>query len=130
MVDAQAVDWNKVVDLAFGLGLPGVTKASLADGSQALFAHDRLWVWWDRGIDEPGFRMPKREREFLIAASPEVFFISRNERDLDRVYARSTKVNPRWIQANLALSWRALAPEFFVEQFPGVGPPVPQFSDP
>lgn len=120
-------DWRNLRRLALDLRLPQVAD-SLRSCGPCLLAHGTLWTWWDDTMDAPGVCMPRREREFLIAAEPDIFFITPELRPYNQVMARPDLVSAGWMQAHLMLSWRALAPKLFVELFPGEGPPVPSFS--
>lgn len=123
------LDWTQTKRLARSLNLPNVHEDMRADGFPCLRAHGRLWTWWDLDLDSPGFRLPAGERDFLIAADPEIFFVPCAEATFNHVLAHPARVSPRWILGNLSLSWRALAPTAFLRLFPGEGPPVPQFSE-
>lgn len=124
-----ALDWTRTRQLARSLNLPNVHEDTRSDGMPCLRAHGRLWTWWDPVLGAPGFRLPAGEREFLIAADPEVFFVTAEEAAFNHVLANPARVSPSWILGNLSLSWRALAPSAFVRLFPGEGPPVPQFME-
>jgi len=121
--------WTQTKQLARSLNLPNVHEGLRGDGLPCLRAHNRLWTWWDPVVAAPGFRLPSGERDFLIAADPEVFFVTEEEAAFNHVFAHPARVNPQWVLGNLSLSWRALAPPVFVQLFPGEGPPVPQFME-
>ena len=123
------LNWKETKRLARSLNLPNVCEDSRSDGFPCLRAHGRLWTWWDPCVNAPGFRLPSGERDFLIAADPEVFFVTREEAGFNHVLADPGRVSRRWVLGNLSLSWRALAPSAFVQMFPGAGPPVPQFME-
>jgi hypothetical protein len=129
MGPAAMLDWTQTKRLARSLNLPNVHEGIRSDGLCCLYAHDRLWTWWDSRVDAPGFRLPAGERDFLIAADPEIFFVTEAEAPFNHVLAHPARVSPRWILGNLSLSWRALAPSIFVQLFPGEGPPVPHFME-
>ena len=123
------LDWFEIKRLARGLNLPAICEDTRRNGHPCLLAHGRLWTWWDLDQNAPGFRLPAGEREFLIACEPDIFYVGRHEICHNHVFARPERVNRNWVMGNLSLSWRALAPQVFVDQFPGEGPPVPQFAD-
>lgn len=124
---AKALTWKRLRKLAAGLALPGISEAELPCGP-CLLAHGELWTWWDRDEHAFGLRLPPGERPFLIAAAPEVFFVTRPIMRFNQVMVRPDRVSRRWVQGHLLLSWRALAPRYFRELFPGEGPPVPRFT--
>lgn len=129
MTTPHCIDWAELRRIARSLNLPSVHEGSRPDCAACLYAHDRLWTWWDPAQDAPGFRLPAGERAFLIAADPRTFFVCGPDIAYDHVLARPDRVSKRWILANLSLSWRVLAPSAFLDLFPGAGPPVPQFAD-
>lgn len=129
MTPTTPLDWTQIRGLARSLNLPGIHEDTLAGGDPCLKAHGRLWIWWDRAENAPGFRLPAGEREFLIASDPETFFITPGETHHSHVLARPDRVSWRWVLGNLSLSWRALAPRSFVQLFPGEGPPVPHLTE-
>ena len=127
MVAIAPLDWMGLRDLAWGLALPGTVETDRPQGP-CLTAHGQLWTWWDRQTDAPGFRILPVERPFLIAAEPEVFFVTPEIETRHQMFARPDRVSLGWVQGHLLLSWRELAPRSFVEMFPGEGPPVPSYS--
>ena len=71
MTPAVHLDWIQIRGLARSLNLPGIHEDTLPGGNPCLMAHGRLWTWWDRAQNAPGFRLPDGEREFLIASDPD-----------------------------------------------------------
>ncbi len=124
---AKGLTWKGVQSLAATLALPGISRSELSCGP-CLLAHGELWTWWDHDVNAPGLRLPPGERPFLIAAAPEVFFVTRSIMRFNQVMVRPGLVSRKWFQGHLLLSWRALAPRSFQDLFPGEGPPVPSFS--
>lgn len=121
------LDWSVLRRLARGLALPGIVESRVSQGP-CLIAHGHLWTWWDTGSCAPGFRILPSERPFLIAADPDVFFVTKAIETRHQIFAHPDRVSLRWVQGHLLLSWRALAPRSFVEMFPGEGPPVPSYA--
>ncbi len=121
------LDWDRVLHLTQQLLLPEIVEVYRGI-DPCLLAHGKLLAWWDCAVDAPGFSLPPGERDFLIAADPDVFFVTSVDMPSNQVLARPHRVSERWIQAHLLLCWRALAPQIFGELFPGEGPPVPSFS--
>ena len=132
MTGSHDIDWPELRRLGRSLNLPAVHEGQRADGAPCLRAHGRVWTWWDRRENAPGFRVSAGEQAFLIAADPLTFYACADETAeavRNHVLARPDRVSTCWILANLSLGWRALAPRAFVVLFPGEGPPVPQFAD-
>ena len=129
MTGSHDLDWAELRRLGRSLNLPAVQEGQRGDGAPCLRAHGRVWTWWDRWENAPGFRLPAGERAFLIAADPFTFCVRADEAFCNHVLARPDRVSTCWILANLSLGWRALAPRAFVALFPGAGPPVPHFAD-
>jgi hypothetical protein len=102
--------WDRLVRLAMGLGLPNV-EATTSYGEPALKAHGKLWVWWSPSEDAPVFKVPIEEREVLLEAEPETFFVTPHYRDHPMVLVRPEKIDPDWVRHNLARVWRAQAPK-------------------
>ncbi|PIV74297.1 MAG: hypothetical protein COW55_09765 [Rhodobacteraceae bacterium CG17_big_fil_post_rev_8_21_14_2_50_65_11] len=129
MTGSHDLDWAELRRLGRSLNLPAVQEGQRSDGAPCLRAHGRVWTWWDRCENAPGFRLPADERAFLIAADPFTFYVPADEIFYNNVLARPDRVSRCWILANLSLGWRALAPSAFAALFAGEGPPVAQLAD-
>jgi hypothetical protein len=108
--------WNGIRDLALGLDLPHVEETT-SYGQPALKAHGRLWVWWSPHEDAPIFKVAAEEREVLLGADPDTFFVTDHYRGGDMVLVRPEKLDPDWLEANLLRVWRALASKRVLEAY-------------
>ena len=68
-------DWNRIRKLALGLRLPNVEETTTW-GEPALKAHRKLWVWWSPNEDAPVFTVPFEEREILVEAASDTYFLT------------------------------------------------------
>jgi hypothetical protein len=104
------MDWERLKALALGLGLPGVTEGT-SWGQPVLKAHGKLWVWWSLHEDAPVFKVPIEEREVLIEAAPDTFFVTPHYLGHALVLVRPERIDPGWVEANLTRVWRSQAPK-------------------
>lgn len=95
---------------ALGIGLPEVVE-TLAWGEPCLKAHGKMWTWWSPSADAPVFKVSFEEREVLLEAEPERFFITPHYRAHGLVLMRPEFFDPEWARANLVRVWRAQAPK-------------------
>lgn len=102
--------WPQLKALALSLGLPEVTEA-FPWGHEVLKAHGKMWCWWSPLVDGAVFRSPVDEREILLAADPDTFFLHPHYRNSPLVLVRPGRIDPDWAQARLRSDWRALAPK-------------------
>ncbi len=63
------------------------------------------------------FKLPIEEREILIEAEPETFFVTDHYRKHNLVLVRPDRVDPAWARANLIRVWRQQAPKRFLKAF-------------
>ncbi len=96
--------------VALSLGLPEVTDAT-AWGKPCLKAHGRMWCWWSPYADAAVFRAARDEREMLIAADPETFFLHPHYLPHDLVLVRAGRIDEDWARARLSRTWREAAPK-------------------
>jgi hypothetical protein len=106
----RQADWERLKELAVGLGLPGVEEAR-SWGQPALKAHGKLWVWWSPSEDAPVFKVPFEEREVLVEAEPDMFFFTPHYKNHPLILVRPEKLDPAWAKANLVRVWRDQAPK-------------------
>lgn len=109
-------EWDKLKELALGLGLPSVEETT-SWGQPALKAHGKLWVWWSPSEDAPVFKVSFEEREIIVEAEPERFFFTPHYKGHPLVLMRPDKFDLEWAKANLIRVWRAQAPERFLKAF-------------
>lgn len=110
MAAQSPLDWPALKALALSLRLPGVEEAT-AWGRPCLKAHGKLWTWWSPHEDVPVFKVAAEEREILIAARPETFFVTDHYRAHGLVLARPETLDPAWVKDNLLKVWRKQAPK-------------------
>ncbi|NJL73532.1 MAG: hypothetical protein HC888_19415 [Candidatus Competibacteraceae bacterium] len=110
------IDWNRLKQLALGLGLPGVEETT-SWGQPSLKAHGKLWVWWSPHEDAPVFKVPFEEREIIVEAEPERFFFTNHYKSHPLVLMRPQMFDPEWAKANLLRVWRAQAPKRVLKAF-------------
>lgn len=103
-------DWPKLRALALGLDLPHVVETT-SWGQPVLKAHGKLWVWWSPHEDAPVFKVPFDEREMLLEAAGDEFYVTPHYKGHQLVLVRPEKLNLDWAQANLLRVWRAQAPK-------------------
>lgn len=96
--------------LALELNLPNVVEAT-SWGQPVLKAHGKLWAWWSPHEDAHVFKVAKEEREILIEAEPERFFVTPHYQPHGLVLMRPEKFDAAWARANLLRTWRAMAPK-------------------
>ena len=102
--------WNKIRKLALGLGLPHVEETT-SYGQPTLKAHGKLWVWWSPHEDAVVFKVSPEERDMLIDAEPDTFFLTDHYRGSAMILMQPEKVDEDWVEANLRRVWRELAPK-------------------
>lgn len=103
-------DWERLKALALGLGLPGV-ELTTSWGQPALKAHGKLWTWWSPHEDAPVFKVRFEEREVLLEAEPDRFFVTDHYRKHGLVLMRPETLDMEWARGNLMRVWRAQAPK-------------------
>lgn len=116
MADEAIRDWEGLKALALGLGLPHVAEA-VSWGQPTLKAHGKLWCWWSPHEDAAVFKMDKAEREFLLSADPETFFLTPHYAPHGLVLVRPGRLDPEWARARLRQTWRAMAPKRVLAAF-------------
>ena len=102
--------WDRLKKVALDLELPGVEEA-ISWGQPVLKAHGKLWTWWSPHEDAPVFKVSLEEREILLAADPDRFFVTPHYQGWPMILMRPEKLDLQWAKANLVRSWRALAPK-------------------
>ena len=102
--------WQKITRLALNFGLPGVEQG-VSFGQPTLKAHGKLWVWWSPHEDAIVFKVPMEEREVLVEADPDRFFVTPHSERRTLVLMRPERLDLDWARANLIRVWRAQAPK-------------------
>ena len=112
----RQLDWERLRALALGLDLPGVEETT-SWGQPTLKAHGKLWVWWSPHEDAPVLEVSIEEREILLAAEPERFFVTDHYRGHRLVLMRPEMLDLDWVRMNLLKVWRAQAPKRALRAF-------------
>lgn len=108
------VTYDELSELA--LALPGV-EAGTSYGTPALKVKGKLLVrLWEDG-ETVVLRLPFDEREILLAADPDVFFLTDHYAGYPTVLVRLAKVRRDQLADLLELSWRSQAPGKLVAAF-------------
>lgn len=102
--------YAKLKTLALALKLPGVTETT-SWGQPCLKAHGKLWVWWSPNEDAPVFKVSREERDMLLEAEPEVFFVTPHYQGHALVLVHPDKLDPAWARHRLIETWRSMAPK-------------------
>lgn len=108
------VTYDELCELA--LALPGV-EAGKSYGTPALKVKGKLLVrLWEDG-ETVVLHVPFDEREILLAADPDVFFLTDHYAGYPTVLVRLAKVRRDQLADLLELSWRSQAPGKLVAAF-------------
>jgi hypothetical protein len=119
--------WDSLKALALALDLPGIEEAA---SRAPMKAHGKLWFWWSPHEDAPVFKVPFKEREFLIEVDPTTFFFTPHYRNYPMVLVRPDKLDPDWARANLIKVWRAQAPKRLLKVYDAARAPEPRATEP
>jgi len=116
MMAKRQVDWARLKRMALSLGLPSVEETT-SWGQPTLKAHGKLWVWWSPHEDAPVFKVSFEEREILLLAEPDVFFVTPHYKGHPLVLVRPERLDLEWAKANLIRVWRAQAPKRVLKSY-------------
>ena len=116
--------WPELRDTALGLGLPCITHAT-PWGHEALKAHGKLWCYWSFYEDAAVFKADRDEREMLMQADPQTFFLHPHYAPHALVLVRAGRIDPDWALARLIRQWRDAAPKRWLKAWDAAqgGPP-------
>jgi hypothetical protein len=117
----QRLGWPRLKAMALKLGLPGVEE-TVSWGEPTLKAHGKLWAWWSPHEDAPVFKVPFEEREFLLEAEPDTFFVTPHYKSYPLVLVRPEKLDLDWAKANLIRVWREQAPKRVLKAYDEASP--------
>lgn len=109
-------DWPALKALALSLDLPQVTLAH-PWGHECLKAHGKMWCWWSPYEDAAVFRASKDEREMLMEADPETFFLHPHYAAHDLVLVRAGRIDDAWARGRLMQQWRDAAPKRWLKEW-------------
>jgi hypothetical protein len=116
MGDGMIKDWPGLKGFALALDLPEVTLAT-PWGQEALKAFGKLWCHWSYYEDAAVFKADRDEREMLMEADPETFFLHPHYAPHKLVLVRAGRIDPDWARARLVAQWRAAAPKRFLKDW-------------
>lgn len=109
-------DWAELKAFALTLNLPEITLAH-PWGHEALKAFGKMWCWWSFYEDAAVFRASMDEREMLMQADPETFFLHPHYAAHALVLVRAGRIDPPWAKARLLQQWRDAAPKRFLKEW-------------
>lgn len=109
-------NWQELKELALSLNLPCVT-VDYPWGNEALKAHSKMWCWWSPYADAAVFRAEFDERDMLISADPNAFFLHPHYAKHPYVLVRAGHLDPTWVQARLIREWRRAAPKRWLKNW-------------
>ena len=95
MGDGMIKDWPGLKGFALALDLPEVTLAT-PWGQEALKAFGKLWCHWSYYEDAAVFKADRDEREMLMEADPETFFLHPHYAPHKLVLVRAGRIDPDW----------------------------------
>lgn len=108
--------WPELKALAMSLCLPGVTEAR-PWGHEVLKSHGKMWCWWSPYEDAAVFKAGFDEREMLMQADPERFFLHPHYARSAVVLVRAGRIDPDWARHRLIADWRAMAPKRLLKEW-------------
>ena len=110
------MDWETYKALALSLDLPQVVETTAWD-NPCLKAHGKLWAWWRPQEDAPVFKMTKEQRDILIEAAGDTFFVTDHYHPHNLVLVHPDKLDPEWARMHLIKTWREMAPKRFLKAY-------------
>jgi hypothetical protein len=119
----RRLNWEALKTLALSLDLPGV-ELTTSWGEPTLKAHGKLWVWWSPHEDAPVFKVPIEERDVMIEASPDEFYVTPHYQGHPLVLVRPERLDLDWARANLIRVWRRQAPKRVLKAYDADHPPA------
>jgi len=106
--------WNTVLELA--RRLPEVEEGT-SYGTPALRVRGKFFARLREDGETLVVKMNIFERQYLMEADPEVFFITDHYRDYPSVLVRLSAVQPAQLAERLEDAWRIAAPKRLVAAF-------------
>ena len=113
--------WPELKALALGLNLPEVTIAH-PWGHEVLKAHGRMWCYWAALADGAPFKAGPEEREMLLAADPDTFFLHPHYTPHGLILVRAGRIDTGWAKARLTRQWRDAAPKRWLKAWDAAHP--------
>ena len=114
-------DWAELKAFAQSLDLPRITLEH-PWGNEALKAHGRMWCWWSPFEDAAVFRAARDEREMLMEADTETFFLHPHYRNHDLVLVRAGRIDPDWARPPPPRAGGPAAPRGWVREWDAAHP--------
>lgn len=111
---AASVTLDTVRDLA--LALPGVEEGN-SYGTPAFRVHKKFFARMREDGETLVVRVDLDEREVLMEANPEVFFVTDHYRGYPLILVRLPAVDPDQLRELLEDSWRRIAPKKLVAPY-------------
>ncbi len=108
-------NWPELKKFSLGLGLAEVTLAT-PWGHEALKAFGKMWCYWSYYEDAAVFKAGKDEREMLMAADPQTFFLHPHYQAHNLVLVRAGRIDRDWARARLVAQWRQAAPKRYLKE--------------
>lgn len=113
--------WPDLRAFALGLNLPEVTLAT-PWGHEALKAHGKLWCYWSVYEDAAVFKAGREEREMLMQADPDTFFLHPHYAPHALILVRAGRIDPDWARPRLIRHWREAAPKRWLKAWDAAQP--------
>lgn len=113
--------WPDLKALALGLCLPEITTAH-PWGHEVLKAHGKMWCYWAALADAAPFKAGPDEREMLLAADPDTFFLHPHYTPHGLILVRAGRIEPAWAAARLIRQWRDAAPKRWLKAWDAANP--------
>ena len=113
--------WPDLKALALGLCLPEITTAH-PWGHEVLKAHGKMWCYWAALADAAPFKAGPDEREMLLAADPDTFFLHPHYTPHGLILVRAGRIDPIWAAARLIRQWRDAAPKRWLKAWDAANP--------
>ena len=110
----MAVTFDDVRRMA--MALPEATEGT-SYGTPAFQVRKKTFVRLKEDGESIVLRINVFERDYLLQAEPEVFFITDHYRDYPAVLARLSAAEPERLRAQVEESWRMMATKKLVEAF-------------
>lgn len=114
--------WPQLKTLALGLNLPEITTDT-PWGHEVLKAHGKMWCWWSPYVDAAVFKASRDEREMLMAADPDTFFLHPHYLPHTLILVRAGHIDEGWARARLVQHWRDAAPKRWLKAWDAANPP-------
>jgi hypothetical protein len=114
-------DWPDLKALALGLNLPEVTLAH-PWRHEVLKAHGKMWCYWAALTDGAPFKASADEREMLLTADPDTFFLHPHYTPHGLILVRGGKLDEGWAAARLIRQWRDAAPKRWLKAWDAANP--------